>query len=71
MPQNIPSDEPFNPESQELLVESFFTKPAPDRKLPEEGVIPQAAHALIHVRDDARRGSGQEPGHLRHDLDGP
>ncbi len=43
---NLP-DKPFNPESQELLVESFFTKSAPDHKLPEEGVIPQAAHALI------------------------
>ncbi len=47
MPQMNPSDKPFNPESRELLVESFFTKSAPDRTLPEEGVIPQAAHALI------------------------
>ncbi len=47
MPQMNPSDKPFNPESRELLVESFFTKSAPDRRLPEEGVVPQAAHALI------------------------
>jgi glutamate decarboxylase len=38
---------PFNPEHEELLIESYFTKPAPSEKLPEAGVTPKAAYAAV------------------------
>ncbi len=37
----------FNPESEELLVETFFTKPAPSHVLPSEGVTPRAAYYMV------------------------
>lgn len=37
----------FNSESEELLVETFFTKPAPSQVLPTEGVTPRAAYNMV------------------------
>lgn len=37
----------MNPEKEELMVESYFTEPAPDRKMPEVGVMPRAAYNVI------------------------
>jgi len=42
-----PAEPPFNPESEELLIETYFTKPAPSTKLPVEGVTPRAAYNLV------------------------
>jgi glutamate decarboxylase len=41
------SDHPFNPERDELLIESYFTKPSPDGKLPEHGTAPRAAYGAV------------------------
>ncbi|MDQ5893998.1 MAG: glutamate decarboxylase [Actinomycetota bacterium] len=37
----------LNPEQDEMMVESFFTRPAPDHKIPEVGVIPRAAYNMV------------------------
>jgi len=37
----------MNPEREEMLVESFFTKPAASHKLPEVGVAPRAAYNVV------------------------
>jgi glutamate decarboxylase len=42
------SYEHFNPESQELMVETFFTKPAPAHELPAEGVTPREAYYMVN-----------------------
>jgi glutamate decarboxylase len=45
--QNEQPDAPFDPESKELLIESYFTRPAPDGRLPETGITPRAAYEVI------------------------
>ena len=48
MTHDIRSPEPpFNPESERLLLETYFTKPAPDRELPARGVTPRAAYNMV------------------------
>src|SRR5690349_4138816 len=47
-----PSDGPtpqqkMNPEREEMLVESYFTKPAASHQLPEVGVAPRAAYNVV------------------------
>ena len=40
--------DPFNPESDEMMVESFFTRPAPSSELPKVGVTPRAAYYMVN-----------------------
>ena len=37
----------LNPEQEKMMVESFFTRPAADHKIPEIGVIPRAAYNMV------------------------
>jgi glutamate decarboxylase len=37
----------FNPEKEEMLVETYFTKPAASHQMPEVGVTPRAAYNVI------------------------
>ncbi|MCB0870779.1 MAG: glutamate decarboxylase [Solirubrobacterales bacterium] len=48
MTQSDPTpQQKLNPEQQEMMVETFFTRPAADRKIPELGVIPRAAYNMV------------------------
>ena len=46
-PEHPTPQQKMNPEKEELLVESYFTQPAPDHKMPEVGVIPRAAYNMV------------------------
>ena len=37
----------MNPEKEQMLVESYFTQPAPNHTIPEVGVTPRAAYNVI------------------------
>ena len=39
--------QPLNPEREELLIETFFTRPAPSHVLPSQGVTPRAAYNMV------------------------
>ncbi|MEX1219402.1 MAG: glutamate decarboxylase [Solirubrobacterales bacterium] len=48
MPEhNVSPNQPFNPEAKKLHIESYFTEPAPDNRLPEEGITPRAAYETV------------------------
>ncbi len=44
---HVTAAQPANPEREELLVESYFTKPIAKDRLPEEGVTPEAAYNVL------------------------
>ena len=45
--KGVTPQQKMNPEKEEMLVESFFTKPAASHKLPEVGVAPRAAYNVV------------------------
>ena len=46
-PSDPTPQQKMNPEKEQMLVESYFTKPAPDHVMPEVGVTPRAAYNVV------------------------